>query len=281
MNEKRLGLVVQRARRAAGYTQQTLCQKSGLSYSTLAKIERGAIKSPSVFTIQLIANQLGMSLDALMADVPPAVSNRGKKVSKTGVKFIYFDMNGCLVRSSNRAFTTLATESGTTIDIIESVFWKYNDDICRGEMTLEALNEALSERLGMTVDWAQYYLDAVEPTPGMAGLVRWASENYRVGILTNTAPGLVKPMIERGILPDITFDVIVDSSQVGAIKPEPRMFEIAAELAAVDPGALLLVDDDRSNLTAAGKHGWHTMSFDPFHPEESIVSVSTALEPAS
>ena len=72
MDEKRLGLVVQEARRRHGYTQQTLCQKSGLSYSTLAKIERGAIKSPSIFTIQQIAVTLGMSLDELMQGVPVA-----------------------------------------------------------------------------------------------------------------------------------------------------------------------------------------------------------------
>ncbi len=49
MQEKGLGLQLQAARRRCGFTQQQLCQKSGLSYSTLAKIERGAIKSPSIF----------------------------------------------------------------------------------------------------------------------------------------------------------------------------------------------------------------------------------------
>lgn len=72
MDEKRLGAVVQNARRAAGFTQQTLCQKSGLSYSTLAKIERGAIKSPSVFTIQQIATTLDITLDQLLAHVSGA-----------------------------------------------------------------------------------------------------------------------------------------------------------------------------------------------------------------
>ena len=45
MNEKGLGHRLQQARQAAGLTQQALCQKAGLSYSTLTKIERGAIKS--------------------------------------------------------------------------------------------------------------------------------------------------------------------------------------------------------------------------------------------
>jgi len=45
-DEKALGQRLQKARQNAGLTQQELCQKAGLSYSTLAKIERGAIKAP-------------------------------------------------------------------------------------------------------------------------------------------------------------------------------------------------------------------------------------------
>ena len=61
-DEERLGKRLQTARQAAGMTQQVLCQRANLSYSTLTKIERGAIKSPSIFTIQSIANVLGVSL---------------------------------------------------------------------------------------------------------------------------------------------------------------------------------------------------------------------------
>ncbi|MGB4967776.1 MAG: HAD-IA family hydrolase [Candidatus Saccharimonadales bacterium] len=281
MDEKKLGRIVQDARRARGMTQQVLCQKSGLSYSTLAKIERGAIKSPSIFTIQTIANILGMSLDDLMADVPVKRQMRMKKVSRSGVKFVYFDMNGCLVRSGSRAAAVLAQESGVGADVIETTFWQYNDDVCRGDVTVAELNETLSAKLGMEVDWLKFYLAAVEATPGVSELIHWVAANYRIGILTNTMPDLVSPMRANGTLPAVDYDVIIDSSEVRAIKPDPRIFEIAAERAGVSPNEILLVDDDRPNLVAAGKMGWHTMSFDAFHPEESILSVSTALDPTS
>lgn len=279
MDEKKLGRIVQEARRARGMTQQVLCQKSGLSYSTLAKIERGAIKSPSIFTIQTIANTLGTGLDELMMDVPIKRHMRMKKVSKSGVKFVFFDMNGCLVRSGSRAAAVLSQESGVAADVIETTFWQYNDDVCRGDVSVAELNQALSAKLGMEVDWLKFYLAAVEATPGVSELIHWVAANYRIGILTNTMPGLVSPMRANGTLPAVDYDVIIDSSEVRAIKPDPRIFEIAAERAGVNPTEILLVDDDRPNLVAAGKLGWHTMSFDAFHPEESIVSVSTALDP--
>lgn len=280
MDEKKLGRIVQEARRARGMTQQVLCQKSGLSYSTLAKIERGAIKSPSIFTIQTIANTLGTGLDELMMDVPIKRHMRMKKVSKSGVKFVFFDMNGCLVRSGSRAAAVLSQESGVAADVIETTFWQYNDDVCRGDVSVAELNQALSAKLGMEVDWLKFYLAAVEATPGVSELIHWVAANYRIGILTNTMPDLVSPMRANGTLPAVDYDVIIDSSEVHAIKPDPRIYEIAAERAGVNPSEILLVDDDRPNLVAAGKMGWHTMSFDAFHPEESIISVSTALDPS-
>jgi FMN phosphatase YigB (HAD superfamily) len=286
--EQRLGQVVQVLRKRAGLTQQVLCQKAGLSYSTLTKIERGAIRSPSVFTIQHIAGALAMSLDELMRGVQdatqvqtPSPAGLGKRISRNGVKFVYFDMNGCLVRSTvTKAASMLAADSGSTTDVVESIFWQNNSDVCRGIKSIDELNTILAERLGMLVDWNKYYLEAVEPTPGMAELVEWVAQNYRVGILTNTLPGLVQPMLQRGVLPNVAYDAIIDSSEVHALKPEAEMFAIAAERAGCEPHEILLVDDDRLNLSAAGQLGWNTMSFDSYQAEISIVSVSTALQPA-
>ncbi len=283
--EKRLGRVVAVARKAAGLTQQGLCHKSGLSYSTLAKIERGAIRSPSVFTIKHLAATLGVSLDDLLRDVSadPAVPSApvGKKVSKNGVRFVYFDMNGCLVRSAtNRAVAMLSEESGVPFETIETLYWQHNNAVCRGDVSIDQLNTVLAERLGMMVDWNKYYLQAVEATPGMDEFVAWVAANYKLGILTNAMPNQVGPMLERGILPQVSYDAIVDSSEVRALKPENRMYEIAAERAGVPPNELLLVDDDRVNLGGAAALGWHTMGFDANHPAESIVAVSTALQPA-
>jgi transcriptional regulator with XRE-family HTH domain len=114
MDEKALGQRLQLARKRAHLTQQELCQKAGLSYSTLAKIERGAIRSPSVFTVANIAVATGASLEELLemggsAVAPPPVD--AKKRSKNGVRFVYFDVNGTLVRFYERAFTQISESS--------------------------------------------------------------------------------------------------------------------------------------------------------------------------
>src|SRR5215469_10461684 len=120
LDEKSLGKRLQAARQAAGLTQQNLCQKANLSYSTLAKIERGAIKSPSIFTILAIANVLGITLDELLGGVAGGtVAQRPTEKTKSGVSFVYFDVNGCLIRGYQRAFTLLAEASGALPDVVE------------------------------------------------------------------------------------------------------------------------------------------------------------------
>ena len=135
MNEKGLGLRLQEARKKAGMTQQELCQKSGLSYSTLAKIERGAIKSPSIFTIQQVANVLNIGIDEIAGPVE-AVSDE-KKTSKSGVSFVYFDINGCLVGFFHRAFAKISVDLNIPLDKVETVCWSMNNAVCRGDITMD------------------------------------------------------------------------------------------------------------------------------------------------
>ncbi len=279
IDEKGLGQRLQAARRAAGLTQQALCQKANISYSTLAKIERGAIKSPSIFTIQNLVVAMGVSFDSLLGIPESAEPVIPAGQSKNGIKFVYFDVNGCLIHFFQRAFTSLARDTGVTVDSIERVYWKYNAEVCRGQMSLEAFNAELAAVTGAKeVDWQAYYLDSVEAIPGMEAGVRWAAERYKVGLLTNTMPEFIPALRARGLLPDVDYDVIIDSSEVGAIKPEKRIFEIAAERAGAKAGEILLIDDDTPNVMEADKLGWHVISCDEYQPEDTILRIKEVLE---
>ena len=284
MDEKGLGRRLQAARQKAGLTQQELCHQAGLSYSTLAKIERGAIKAPSVFTIQNIAQALGTGLDALLG-LSPAAPVRAKQVAKNGVRFVYFDINGCLVRFFHAAFTQLAAESQVPVEEVEAGFWHYNDQVCRGDMSMEDFNEAFAKRLRWSesgnktpFDWQRYYLQAIEPVSEMGELVAWAAERYQVGLFSNIMPGFIEVMRQQRLLPNVNYEVIVDSSQVGAIKPERKIFEIATKQAGVEPAEILLVDDDRPNVMAAERFGWRVLWFDNYRSQEMVDRIRETLQ---
>lgn len=284
MDERGLGKQLQLARQAAGLTQQALCQRANLSFSTLTKIERGAIKSPSIFTIQAIANALNLGLDALMgnATLSTRPSARALCTSKSGVRFVYFDINGCLIRFYQRAFAQIAETYNLSADIVESAFWHYNDEACRGELTPDDFNAALAARLGIeNFDWAPYYLDAADKIQEMHDLVVWTAGHYKIGLLTNIMSGLLAGLKANGKVPDIIYDATIDSSELGVIKPEATIYEVAEERAAVKPSEILFIDDTKANLKAAEARGWRIMWFDYGRPAESVAAIRQALEPAN
>jgi transcriptional regulator with XRE-family HTH domain len=59
---------IKRYRAAKKLSQEQLAQKAGITYSTLAKLESGANKNPTVKTLQHIARVLGVTLDELMKE---------------------------------------------------------------------------------------------------------------------------------------------------------------------------------------------------------------------
>ena len=114
----------------------------------------------------------------------------------------------------------------------------------------------------------------------MHELVRWAATQYKIGLISNIMPGFIDVMIKRGLVPDLPYTAIIDSSKVGSVKPDAKIYEVAAENAGFPPGEILFIDDSRANLMPAQRLGWHVMWFDDYNPPESVKKVRKALEPA-
>ncbi len=66
--ENSLGLRIKLFRQKAELTQEKLAQAAIVPYTTLTKIESGAIKGPSVQVVLKIANALGTTVDDLMKE---------------------------------------------------------------------------------------------------------------------------------------------------------------------------------------------------------------------
>jgi FMN phosphatase YigB (HAD superfamily)/DNA-binding XRE family transcriptional regulator len=282
-DETALGRAIGDARRGASLTQQQLCERLDISYSALTKIERGAIKAPSVFTVAQIAQICGTSVESLLGltstSHPLAPTPQSFAVARSGIKFVYFDINGCMVRFFQRAFSELAQDTGASPEVIENTFWHYNDAVCRGEMTMQDFNARLAERIGVAnLDWRDYYLRNVDPIAEMHACAKWAiDQGFRIGLLSNIMPGFITSMIAERLLPDLPYVSIIDSSAVGAIKPEQQIYEIAAAQAGAEPSSILLVDDSRTNLMAAERLGWHVLWFDDFRPADSVARIRSSL----
>ena len=70
------GVQVRALRQAGGMSQQELATAAGLSMSLVAQIEQGKKQNPQLATVLVLAEALGVDLNALVAGVVPV---RGKR----------------------------------------------------------------------------------------------------------------------------------------------------------------------------------------------------------
>ena len=65
-NEKStIGNNIKKYRNKIGISQDVLSKKANLAFHTIAKIEAGATRNPTIDTVKKIADALGVSLDVL------------------------------------------------------------------------------------------------------------------------------------------------------------------------------------------------------------------------
>ncbi len=91
---------------------------------------------------------------------------------------------------------------------------------------------------------------------------RLRDARVRVGLLSNAPPGRAKgtPAAARWGM-DGLFDVQIFSYQVGALKPDPRMYRAALQALGAAPRETLFIDDAPANVVAAKAMGIDAVLF--------------------
>ncbi len=142
----------------------------------------------------------------------------------------------------------------------------------RGEVSYEDFVVRLRERIaqaGVTIDveTAMTFMGSHDPMaqrerlrPAVLERVAAIRKRMPTALLTNN-------VVEwrdgwRDLVDvDALFDVIIDSSAVGARKPEPAIYEITREQLGVAHEEIFFLDDIGQNLKAARALGWQTVLF--------------------
>ncbi len=85
---------------------------------------------------------------------------------------------------------------------------------------------------------------------------------YRLGILSNTCEAHWQWLLaeDYGVLPT-AFSVFALSFRIGAMKPDPRIYAKAAELAGVAPREIFFCDDIAGHVAAANEAGFDAVQY--------------------
>lgn len=86
---------IQIERELKGLTQKQLAEISGVTYSTITKLESGVYENPTIETIVKISNALGVNIEKLLKtqkDYNPDISKDTEKKDLKGAKFTFIDL---------------------------------------------------------------------------------------------------------------------------------------------------------------------------------------------
>ncbi|MCU0268758.1 MAG: HAD family phosphatase [Acidimicrobiales bacterium] len=178
---------------------------------------------------------------------------------------VVFDFGGVFMSSPFEAIARLSEERGTDLtDTLHVVFGPYHEDTDhpwhraeRGELDLETARAHIRElglERGMEID----LFDLLGHMGGdgtlrdqMISLTRVCRDaGLRTALLTNNiaeARDFWRPMLPL----DELFDAVVDSSEVGMRKPDPRIYRHTVGLLGVLAEHAIFLDDYEGNVVAA------------------------------
>lgn len=103
--------------------------------------------------------------------------------------------------------------------------------------------------------------------------IRSLRPRYKTGAISNAWDGLRKYMVDHGF--EDAFDNVTISAEVGAAKPQSRIFELALQAAGVEPGKAVFVDDFEENIEAARKMGMAVVHFRD--PAKAVAELEALL----
>ncbi len=196
------------------------------------------------------------------------------------IKAVFFDLGGVLVRTEFQSpRQQLADRLGMDYD-----------DLNRLVFDSETSNRASVGEISSAEHWAfviqrlkrpaseletireQFFAgDIVDRT--LLDTIRSLRGKYKTGLISN-AWGDLRDFIVREKFDD-AFDKMIISAEVGAMKPEARIFQIALEQFGVSPNEAVFVDDFYANIEGCQKVGMKGIYFKD--PETALQQLKELL----
>lgn len=183
-----------------------------------------------------------------------------------GIDIVFFDLGGVILRTEYQAPREQLAErlNVSYEDLVQLVF---EGDSGRraslGEITAEQHWEGVATRLGRPIGEAPslqadfFGGDVLDRE--LIDFIRTLRSARQTGLISNAWTD-TRGYLQKNRFED-AFDFIVISSEVGLLKPDPRIFQLALDRASAAPAAALLVDDMPANVEGAAAVGISAILF--------------------
>jgi len=194
-------------------------------------------------------------------------------VERSPSPVIVFDLGGVLVPPEG-SVTALAAALDVPREQFALAYWRVRDDYDRGGPSSVFWNSILTE-LRRTADPRD--LDRIDaerwahPAPGIAEfLADLVDAGLRLTVLSNAPASLAA--VVRSSSWSTVFSHLVFSSDVGVMKPEPAVYDLAQTSFGASGEDLVFFDDRPVNVDGARRAGWQAHLWtDPAAARRTLV----------
>ncbi len=194
-----------------------------------------------------------------MTRKPAADGETPRSTTNQAIELILFDLGGVLLELGPSPVPKHLLPEGGGFSLAE---WFRSDAAIafeKGLIDSEAFAGALIAELGLEGETAEI-LDHFSAWPrglfpGATELLQQLRHNYRLAILTNTNALHWSRFVDELGLTDLVEQVFA-SHQLALVKPDPAIFQHVAATLALEPGQILFIDDNPSNVAAANELGF-------------------------
>ena len=196
------------------------------------------------------------------------------------IKAVVFDAGGVLVdwETICRKF---AAEAGINEVKFFKVFLDFSFDSKTGSdlgyMSADEFFEKCATALDVpskAKDWRKRFVPGFKRIEDSYKLLDELKGKFKLALLTNSKVGLWDDWESVGKFKEY-FKIIVDSTKVHILKPDPRIFQVLLDRLQLKPQECLFVDDGIKNIEAAKKLGFQTVHFTA--PKTGVALVKKKL----
>ena len=181
---------------------------------------------------------------------------------------IYFDLGNVIMLFDREvAFQQIAETAGITPERVKEIVLDsgLQDRLESGLLGTDEFFEIFCDSAGRRLQREALLLAASNmfcPNRKMVPLItQLVTSGYRLGILSNTCELHWQYIANRYRLVRRAFSIAALSFQLGHLKPDPRIYAAAAELAGVAATDIFFVDDLIENVEAARKYGFDAVLY--------------------
>jgi len=179
---------------------------------------------------------------------------------------ILWDIGGVINRTEDlKPRDELASELGVSREYLNHLFFSSSEGTKAqlGQLSIPGLMLHIRRELKLEKD---QYPDLIERFFGgdfideeLVDYVRQLQSDYKTGVISNAWSQLDDLLTSWGIKD--AFDVVIGSGDVGIMKPEPEIYQLALQRLGVQPQEAVFIDDFIENINGAQALGIHTIHF--------------------